>query len=411
MRIHVYRDTQVAERVLRRWEQFGVARRRAATAAAAARRTTSRGTADDPLLTGRATEVYYQAATRLRGDARGARAVLNGLATAKGRKSVILVSEGFIHDINLEEFRRVNEASRRSNAAIYFLNSRGLEGMPSYMTAEFGPAIPDQDVGALFAETLDAVAGADDLAADSGGFTVRNTNDLNQGIQRIASETQAYYLLGYTPSNTARDGKFRKIQVKLAEGKGKGLQVRARKGYFAPSDVARTAGRQEGRRPGDPERARLAVGPGRHAAADDALHRRREGPRQGRGGRGRPTSTCGRSSSRRRTGGTAPNCSSCSWSRIARAASTSATTRAVNMKLLPATRQRLAWQWYPIAREFELRPGRLPGEDRGPRRALARGGHGHARVRGAPARQLPRGDAGARRQPAARPEQHAGAAR
>jgi hypothetical protein len=107
------------------------------------------------------------------------------------------------------------------------------------MTAQFGPALPDQDVGFAFAESWDAVAGADVVASESGGFTVRNTNDLSGGIQRIANETQAYYLLGYIPTNTARDGKYRKIQVKLASGKG--LQVRARKGYYAPDDTGKSA--------------------------------------------------------------------------------------------------------------------------------------------------------------------------
>ena len=194
---------------------------------------------EDPYVTGRASEVYYQAVTRLRTTLDALERALNGLASAKGRKSVILVSEGFIHDINVDEFKRVNEASRRANAAIYFLNARGLEGMPIAMTAQFGPALPDQDVGFAFAETLDAVAGAEVVSSDSGGFTVRNTNDLSGGIQKIANETQAYYLLGYIPSNTARDGKFRKIQVKLANGKG--LQVRARKGYYAPSDTGKSA--------------------------------------------------------------------------------------------------------------------------------------------------------------------------
>jgi hypothetical protein len=46
-----------------------------------------------------------------------------------------------------------------------------------------------------------------------------------------------YYLIGYNPTNAARDGKFRKIQVKMAQGpEKKGLRVRARKGYYAPSE-------------------------------------------------------------------------------------------------------------------------------------------------------------------------------
>jgi VWFA-related protein len=235
LRIHVYRDPMVVERVLRRYETYGVGaimnRQQDSTMRA--------GTVEDPYVTGRASEVYYQAVTRLRTTLDALERALNGLAGAKGRKSVILVSEGFIHDINVDEFKRVNEASRRANAAVYFLNSRGLEGMPIEMTAQFGPALPDQDVGFAFAESWDAVAGADVVASESGGFTVRNTNDLSGGIQRIANETRAYYLLGYIPTNTARDGKYRKIQVKLAQGKG--LQVRARKGYYAPDDTGKSA--------------------------------------------------------------------------------------------------------------------------------------------------------------------------
>lgn len=236
MRIHIYRDPLVVERVLRRWEQYGVStvsqRQQSDTTGQA-------GTVEDPFVTGRASEVYYMAATRVRTTLDVVERAINGLVGARGRKSVILVSEGFIHDINIDEFKRVNQASRRANAALYFVNARGLEGMPVEMTAQFGPALPDQDVGFAFAETMDAVAGAEMLASESGGFTVRNTNDLKGGIQRIAKETQAYYLLGYISTNTARDGKFRKIQVKLANGKG--LQIRARKGYFAPSDAGKSA--------------------------------------------------------------------------------------------------------------------------------------------------------------------------
>ena len=235
LRIHVYRDPLVVQRVLRRYETYGVT-------AAMTRRDNSDSTAytvEDPYVTGRASEVYYMALTRLRTTLDALERALNGLAMAKGRKSVILVSEGFIHDINVDEFKRVNEASRRANAAVYFLNARGLEGMPVEMTAQFGPALPDQDVGAAYTDSLDAVAGAEEVADDSGGFTVRNTNNLSAGIQKIANETQAYYLLGYIPANTARDGRFRKIQVKLANAKG--LEIRARKGYYAPSEAGRTA--------------------------------------------------------------------------------------------------------------------------------------------------------------------------
>ena len=81
---------------------------------------------------------------------------------------------------------------------------------------------------------MEMTEGSESLAADSGGFTVRNSNDLAGGLRRIADETRAYYLLGYNPTNTARDGAFRKIEVKVRGRRG--LDVRARRGYYAPSD-------------------------------------------------------------------------------------------------------------------------------------------------------------------------------
>ena len=235
LRIHVYRDPTTVERVLRRYETYGVTQSMQNSSSDSMRT----GTSDDPYVTGRAAEVYFQANTRLRTTLDVVERALNGLAGARGRKSLILVSEGFIHDINVDEFKRVNNAARRANTAIYFVNARGLEGVPVAMTAQFGPALPEQDVGFAFAETFDAVAGSEVAASDSGGFTVRNTNDLGSGIQRIANETRVYYLLGYIPTNNTRDGKFRKIQVKLAASKRR--EVRARKGYFAPTESGKSA--------------------------------------------------------------------------------------------------------------------------------------------------------------------------
>ena len=61
------------------------------------------------------------------------------------------MSGGFVYDSNLGGFREVLEASRRANAAIYFLDARGLE-MPAYMTAEFGAPLDARDIGFTFFE-------------------------------------------------------------------------------------------------------------------------------------------------------------------------------------------------------------------------------------------------------------------
>ena len=246
MRIHVYHDVQVEQRVSRRFETYGVANRA--------------GMGDsynpmymdgDPMVRGRASEVYFQAVSRNRITLEVLERSLNALSASRGRKSLILVSEGFIYDPNLDEFKRVTQASRRSNVAVYFLDTRGLGGMPTYASAEFGPAIAEQDIGAAFMENLEASEGAESIASDTGGFTVKNTNDLSSGIKRIADESQSYYLVGYNSTNPARDGRFRKIQVKVA---GKNLRVRARRGYYAPLDgAARTADKDKERKAGDPQ--------------------------------------------------------------------------------------------------------------------------------------------------------------
>jgi VWFA-related protein len=228
MRIHVYHDEQVARRVTQRYRDLGVM-----TMIEAERDDPFTGTTLDPFVTARASETYFETRSRSQITMQTLQRVLNGVGGVKGRKSVILVSEGFVYDPNLDDFRKVRAASRRANAAVYFLNARGLQGMPSEFSAQFGPPQPNQDIGYTMSAMSSLDDGSEGIADDSGGFTIKNTNDLDRGIERIARETQIYYLLGYTSTNPSRDGEFRKIEVKLKDGKG--LKVRARKGYYAPS--------------------------------------------------------------------------------------------------------------------------------------------------------------------------------
>ena len=178
--------------------------------------------------------MYFEAAARNHVTLGAMERALNGLTPVRGRKSVVLVSEGFVYDTQLPEFKRLIDESRRVNAAIYFVNARGLEGLPDALSAEYSTALPQEDLGFAFSQEAETQEGSISLAADSGGFTVRNSNDLAAGLRRIADETRAYYLIGYNPTNAARDGAFRKIQVKVRGQRG--LEVRARRGYYAPSD-------------------------------------------------------------------------------------------------------------------------------------------------------------------------------
>jgi len=65
------------------------------------------------------------------------------------------------------------------------------------------------------------------LADGTGGFVVFNTNDLLAGMQKIAKDQSQYYLLGYTPANSA-EGSCHTLKVKVERG---GTTVRSRSGY------------------------------------------------------------------------------------------------------------------------------------------------------------------------------------
>ena len=58
--------------------------------------------------------------------------------------------------------------------------------------------------------------------------------DLDPMYASIAAEIQGQYLLGYVPTNTTRDGKWRKVEIKLKRSPSERTQIRTREGYFAP---------------------------------------------------------------------------------------------------------------------------------------------------------------------------------
>ena len=73
-----------------------------------------------------------------------------------------------------------------------------------------------------------------DVARNTGGESLQS-NSLDLVIRRAVSQSTATYLLGYSPAPLRHDGKFHKIAVRV---RGKGLHVRARNGYWAPSPGA-----------------------------------------------------------------------------------------------------------------------------------------------------------------------------
>jgi VWFA-related protein len=348
MRIQLYDDQDTAARVARRFESTGAMTTYQSSSPSMGGR--------DPFIWARAREVYFQAVARTRVTLRTLRRVLESLEATKGRKSVILVTDGFVNDPSLGEFKDIVKASRRANAAIYTVDSIGLTALPVGFGAESSSPIANIDVGAAFMDASMSVGGGDDLAEDTGGFAVRNSNDLARGIERIADESRVYYLLGYIPTNGAQDGKFRKIEVKVGR---KDVKIRARKGYYAPLPPGQTVADDQATTKSDPV----------FQQALDAPYQMSEIPMRmtayvfGERLFGKAETTVvtevdlrgfafqekeGRFADTLEFLIVVAHRDSGEYWRY---------DQKINMNLLPATRDRLDQHWMPISRDFELGPG------------------------------------------------------
>jgi VWFA-related protein len=234
MRIYQYRDIQVGKRVLSRWERYGILGTRGMREGDRIHQEITVPGNIDLFVDTRAAETYLMARNRNRETYVALERVLQPLTESKDRKAVILVSGGFIYDPSEEAYKKVVETAHRANAAVYFVDARGLADMPGFFSAQFGALIDSRDMMSAIADTTQEAEGSVALSRDTGGFAVASTNDLAEGIVRIGRESSSYYLLGFHPGEIPRDGAFREVEVKVAR---KDVTVRARRGYYAPTDT------------------------------------------------------------------------------------------------------------------------------------------------------------------------------
>ena len=150
--------------------------------------------------------------------------VASNLGSVPGRKTVILLSDGFFTDEVRAEIRQIAAIAARGGATIYTIFGRGSDGVGG-RTTDVVTAEPSTVTTHDTAED-----GAEILAAGTGGFVVRNLNDVSRALGLVARDTSNYYVMGYQPDNTVMDGKVRRIEVRP---KTTELRVRARKGYVA----------------------------------------------------------------------------------------------------------------------------------------------------------------------------------
>jgi VWFA-related protein len=134
----------------------------------------------------------------------------------------------------------VYEVAAQNNVAIYTVDPRGLPAFEFDINEGVGTSV-DSTYLREAQQTLRA------LALETDGRAILNRNDLDVGMKQIMRDSSAYYLLGYTSPQLKTDGKFHAINVKV---KRPGVQVRARKGYWAITPEVATAITDAARKPG-----------------------------------------------------------------------------------------------------------------------------------------------------------------
>lgn len=117
----------------------------------------------------------------------------------------------------------IYEVASQNNVAIYPVDPRGLPVFEFDIDQPVNPQIDRQFLNNS-QNTLRA------LAVETDGRAILNRNDLDVGMKQIIRDSSAYYLLGYNSTQAKADGKFHAITVRV---KRPGLQLRARKGYWA----------------------------------------------------------------------------------------------------------------------------------------------------------------------------------
>ncbi len=120
-------------------------------------------------------------------------------------------------------FRR----AQRANVTIYPIDPNGLDGSRAYLTSRLG----SQNQGFAGQKATTQLDFLTMTAENTGGHAIINTNDFEPGIARAFEENESYYLIAFEPTNTASDGKLRRLEVKVNRPD---VEVRSRSSYYAP---------------------------------------------------------------------------------------------------------------------------------------------------------------------------------
>jgi VWFA-related protein len=197
------------------------------------------------------------------------KAMVAQLGIFPGHKTVLLFSSGLTTTGDPDQFQAMVKKALAADVSVYAFDSNGLSEMSTAQASSMamqhvatlsqqqGQIVPgingtQKNVGPATGgagyemelarqgdyqkdavRTSDTQSGLRALADDTGGFLVANTNDLRKPLQQIAGDVETHYEAVYHPAIDKYDGRFHRIEVKLAHADWK---VDSRNGYFAIPD-------------------------------------------------------------------------------------------------------------------------------------------------------------------------------
>jgi VWFA-related protein len=168
------------------------------------------------------------------------RSVAEKLSHVQQKKSLIYFSSGMDRTgiENQSELRAAVNAAVRSNLAIYTMDMRGLQALVAGGEAQNASlrgvsAYSGQSTINALNSNFTTQETLVTLASDTGGRAFLDSNDFSKIFKGVQQDTSTYYLIGYHSTNSARDGRYRRIVVKLNHP---GMKIDYRRGYYAPAD-------------------------------------------------------------------------------------------------------------------------------------------------------------------------------
>ncbi len=182
-----------------------------------------------------ASRQYEQSEYRSRTLLRTLRQHIRSLRHFEGVKNVVLLSDGFLFEDVVYELQDVVDQALYSGIIVNTVDSRGLYvNLPPIGSAGLSVYSVLQYKQRLYQENVSVQEiPLSQLAADTGGYFHRNSNDLYEGLRKISMRHTHSYVLTYAIPDMKSDGRYHRIRLEVSRP---GLEITYRKGYYAPKE-------------------------------------------------------------------------------------------------------------------------------------------------------------------------------